>query len=134
MNNVNLINTTDAQTVNAIVGRTGKFRAIVKCRAGFLTVVDAEVYGDDLTSVLKNWKPKALQTLEFLPEGCKHWLTVFIRTGKKIHCIDEELIENMTVGDINVYFAGTTLHSQYQYDRVGARTWADKAFVQNKAA
>jgi hypothetical protein len=36
---------------------------------------------------------------------------------------------DMEVGDINQNWSNTNLYSQTQYTAVGARTWADKAFV-----
>ena len=49
--------------------------------------------------------------------------------------IDEAILADLTVGTINSMFYNTNLYSQAQYQAVGAKTWADKAFafVQNEA-
>lgn len=117
----------------------GTYRAIVKSKAGFMTTVD------DL-GVVANWSRKewlrgidvfrdfkkgALQSIQFQAEGSKHWLTVFAKVGTKIKLIDDAILADMTVGDINQNWSNSNLYSQYQYQAVGAKTWADKAYVKN---
>jgi hypothetical protein len=72
-----------------------------------------------------------LQSIEFKPEGMDMWFTVFAIKGKKIICIDKEILRNITVGDINSTYLNTELYSQDQYKAVNAKTWADKAYVMN---
>lgn len=135
----NLTNTTQIHTVNYLKGYTaGKFRFISKARSGFMTVVDARDFDNprylaNPESLLTAFKPGALHTVEFCPEGGDYYLTVFARVGKKIKLIDEAILENLTVGTINQYWYNTNLYSQTQYSAVGAKTWADKAFVNNIA-
>lgn len=130
--NANRIPTTDFLSQYS----AGKFRFISKCRAGFLTISDA-VSTDNLRylahpeSLLTAFKKGALQTIQFNPEGTDIWLTVFARVGKKIHLIDQTILANLTVGTINQYWYNTNLYSQVQYSVVGAKTWADKAYVLN---
>lgn len=117
-------------------GRHGKFRVITKCRAGFMTIHECRDYDNDLysnhpASVLNGWKKGALQTVEFQPAGSSTWLTVFARTGKKIKVIDAAILEGLDVGTINSYWLDTNLYCQAQYMRVNAKTWADRAFVDN---
>jgi hypothetical protein len=117
----------------------GTYRAIVKSKAGFMTTVD------DL-GVVANWSRKewlrgidvfrdfkkgALQSIQFQAEGSKHWLTVFAKVGTKIKLIDDAILADMNVGDINQNWSNTNLYNQYQYQAVGAKTWADKAYVKN---
>jgi hypothetical protein len=133
----NLINTTDVRTVNvlgAYANTKGKFRFITKCRAGWMTVVDARPADNEYhimypESIITGYLKGALQTVEFQPEGTDIWLTVFARKGNKIVLIDEVIMAHLTVGTINQYYTNTNLYSQAQYSAVGARTWADRAFV-----
>lgn len=115
----------------------GKFRVITKCRAGFMTISecrdhDNETYSNHPASLLNGWKKGALQTVEYQPAGSDVWLTVFARTGKKIKVIDVAILEGLDVGTINSYWVNTNLYSQVQYMHVGAKTWADRAFVDNR--
>jgi hypothetical protein len=131
-----IIDTIGLNKCNFIDGRSGKFRAIVKCRGGFMTVVECRDYDNDLysnhpASVLTNWKKGALQTVEFQPAGSSNWLTVFARTGKQIKVIDTAILEGLDVGTVNSYWVNTNLYNQIQYQTVGAKTWADRAFVDN---
>jgi len=129
-----VINTTGVPTTDYINGRKGDYRVVVKTRGGMLSVGDVEMRDylkDNPTAILQSYKPKALQTVEFRPDGGKYWLTVFARTGKKIHTIDNEFLRHITVGTINSDFSKTTIHDQRQYNTVGATTHASKAFTQN---
>lgn len=125
-------------TTNFITGN-GKYRCITKCRAGFMTVVEArdfenERYNKYPEAILSDWKKGALQTVEFQPEGSNNWLTVFARKGNKIVLIDEVILSNLTVGTINQLYYNTNLYNQNQYRTVGAKTWADKAFVMSETS
>lgn len=80
-------------------------------------------------SLLTAYKKGALQTIEFQPEGSDIWLTVFARKGNKIVLMDEVIMAHLTVGTINQYWNNTNLYNQSQYGAVGAKTWADRAFV-----
>jgi hypothetical protein len=116
---------------------TGKFRFIVKCRAGFLTVSDSRDWDNAHymarpESLISGFKKGALQTVQFQPEGTDIWLTVFAKKGKQIPVIDVAILADLTVGTINSCWLNTALYSQYQYRAVGAKTWADKAFIMNR--
>ncbi len=125
-----IINTTGVPTTDYINDRKGDYRVVVKTRGGILSVGDVDHI--DPRDILSSFKPKALQTVEFRPEGGTYWLTVFARTGKKIHTIDNEFLRHITVGTINSYFLETTIYDQRQYMAVGATSHASKAFTQNK--
>ena len=55
---------------------------------------------------------------------------VYARTGKKVW-IEENMLAEMTVGDINQSLTNTALYSQAQYNAVNAKSWASKAYVMN---
>lgn len=136
----NLINTLNLHTSNFMKDYpTGKFRFISKCRAGFMVISDSRdsdnaYFMKHPESLIAGFKKGALQTVQFQPEGSEYWFTVFARAGKKIHVMDEAILEDLTVGTINSYWLNTQLYSQYQYMAVKAKTWADKAFVMNGVA
>jgi len=133
-----LIKATDIHTVNHMANYTaGKFRTVVKCRAGFMTVVDARDFEN--ISIMKNpasaingYKKGVIQTVEFCPEGMDFYVTVFAKKGKKIVFIDETILVNLTVADINSGWENTNLYSQGQYQTVNAKTWADYAYQMNE--
>lgn len=132
-----LINTTKINTTNYISGRTGKYRFIVKCRAGFLTIAEAEGYDNTYytnypDSLLSAYKKGSLHTIEFLAEGTDHWLTIFAKKGNKIVLIDEAIMRELTVGTVNQLWYNTNLYSQQQYAAVNSKTWASKVFVYNE--
>lgn len=126
----NIINTTKLNSVNFIRGRKGSFRSVVKVKAGFYTIVENE-RATNVMSVFNGYKKGALQTIEFKADGSDVWLSVFALKGKKVMLIDEEILMNVTVGDINSIFMNTNLYSQEQYKSVNAKTWADKAYMMN---
>jgi hypothetical protein len=133
----NLVNIAGINTVNvlgAYANTKGKFRFITKCRAGWMTITDARPADNEYhimypESIITGYKKGALQTVEFQPEGTDIWLTVFARKGNKIVLIDEVILEHLTVGTINQYYSNTNLYNQTQYEVVGAKTWADRAYV-----
>lgn len=129
---MDIINTIGLNITDFICDQEGEYRAIVKCRAGFMTVDEANgEYGP--AYLLENYKKGALQTIQFKAKGRSHWLTVFARKGKKIVVIDKDFLKGLTVGVINQYYSDTNLYSQIQYAHVNAKNWECKAFVMNAA-
>ena len=135
-----IFNTENINQVDFTQGRKGTFRAIVKVQAGFMTVVDDLGIQSNWTSgpqwkkaidVFRGFKKGALQTIQYKAEDSNNWLTIFARKGNKVILMDTELFLDMVVGDINQNWSNTNLYSQANYNRAGARTWADKAFVSN---
>jgi hypothetical protein len=133
-------NTNNIHSVDFIQGRQGQYRAIVKVKAGFMTVVDdlgiqanwGRQQWNSPMDVFKNFKKGALQTIEFKAEGSNSWLTVFARTGNKVKLMDVEMFMTMKVGDINQDWYNTNLYSQTNYALAGAKSWADLAFALNQ--
>jgi len=128
----NIINAIGINTVDFINGRKGEFRAVVKCRAGFFTVVESAGRYTTGAQVLNSFQKGALQTVEFKAKGTDTWLTVFALKGKKVVLIDSDILAELEVGTINCYFLKTNLYSQAQYAAVKATSWASKAFVMNE--
>ena len=135
-----VINTLGLHTSNFIQGRSGSYRIVYKCKAGFFSISEGSYnnsYANEMgpAVLLDGWKKGSLQTIQFQADGSNPeiWLTVFARKGKKIVVIDEDILKGLTVGTINQYFIDTNLYSQKQYEAVGAKNWANKAFVMNAA-
>jgi len=138
-----IINTTGVQTTevlnNVTLGKIANARFISKTRAGYMSISDArdfdiEGYNNRPERLISGYKKGALQTVQVQFESSDYWFTVFARAGKKVHLIDEAILADLTVGTINGMFSNTNLYSQLQYQAVGAKTWASKAFVQNEVA
>ena len=131
----NLVNIAGIHTVNVLSDYSkGKFRVITKCRAGWMTIIDCRDYDNEWfmkqpESIITGYTKGSLQTVEFCPDGGDYYLTIFARKGNKIVIIDETILGHLTVGTINQLFSNTNLYNQEQYNAVGARTWADRAYV-----
>ena len=142
MNNQNIFNAERINQVDFIKGRQGEYRAIVKVKAGFMTIVEdlgiqanrGRQRWNSAMDVFRGFKRGALQTIQFKADGSDTFITVFARSGNKIKLMDLEMFQTMTVGDINQDWSSTNLYSQTNYRMAGAKTWADKAFVTNVQA
>ncbi len=136
-----IINSERINQVEFIKNRKGLYRAIVKVKAGFMTIVDdmgiqnkwGRQQWNKAIDVFRGFKKGALQTIEFKAEGSDTWLTVFAKAGNKVKLMDYQLFLDMEVGDINQNWSNTNLYSQTNYALCNAKTWADKAFVANKS-
>jgi len=106
----------------------GKYLVVTKCQAGFPTTSYTEATSP--IAAFRQYKAKAIMNISKVGEN--HNSTVYARNGKKIW-IAEEMLAEMTVGDINQDLYNTGLYHQGQYELVGAKTWADKAYVKNAA-
>lgn len=107
----------------------GTYRVIYKCKAGFISSND--VGAKSAYDVFRTHKMKHVNSIEFVTKS-GHALTIYSRVGKKVW-ITEELLAQLTVGDINGNnLVNTALYSQFQYNAVKAKTWADKAYVMNE--
>ena len=107
----------------------GTYRVITKCKAGFM--VSSDIEADSAIQAFRRYKPKAIQSIEFLLNG-DYPITVYARNGKKVW-ITENMLSEITVGDINANsLINTSLYSQHQYSAVNAKSWACKAYVMNE--
>lgn len=129
-NDIQVLNK-EIMIVDFIKGRSGSFRAVVKVKSGFLTIVTRANW-ENIYDVFSSFKKGALQTIEFQPNGVDHSLVVFAMKGKKCVVMDRTLAEMVTVGDINSTWSSTNLYSREQYNMVKATSWASKVFVVNE--
>ena len=109
----------------------GKYRVITKCQAGFM--VTSVVETSSAINALRNYKVKAIQSIARImkADDYEFEVTVFARAGKKVW-IEQDMLAEITVGDINQDLYKTALYNQFQYQAVNAKTWADKAYVMNE--
>jgi len=114
--------------MDSFVAGEGTYRVITKCKAGFM--ISSDIQASSAIQAFRRYKPKAIQSIAFLLSG-GHPITVFARNGKKVWA-SECFLSEVTVGDINQDLSNTALYSQYQYQSVKAKTWADKAYVMNE--
>jgi hypothetical protein len=109
----------------------GKYRVITKCQAGFLCTSIKQARS--AMEVFRSYKIKAVHSIARIKDVAgigEYDFTVYARTGKKVW-IEEDMLAEMTVGDINQDLHNTALYNQLQYNAVNAKTWADKAYVMN---
>jgi hypothetical protein len=110
----------------------GKYRVITKCQAGFM--VTSVIEASSTINALRRYKIKAVQAIARVKDIAgigEHDFTVYARAGKKVW-IEENMLAEMTVGDINQDLSNTALYNQFQYQAVNAKSWASKAYVMNE--
>jgi hypothetical protein len=110
----------------------GKYRVITKCQAGFM--VTSVVTASNAMNALRRYKIKAVQSvirIKDVKDIGEYDFTVFARAGKKVW-IEEDMLAQITVGDINQDLSNTALYNKHQYQAVNAKIWADKAYVMNE--
>jgi len=110
----------------------GKYRVITKCQAGFMNASVKQARS--AMEVFRSYKIKAVHSIARVKDiagiGELDFM-VYARAGKKVW-IEEDMLAEVTVGDINQDLFNTALYNQHQYLAVNAKVWADKAYVMNK--
>ena len=109
----------------------GKYRVITKCQAGFM--ITSVKQARSAMEVFRSYKIKAVHSIARVRDVAnigEHDFMVYARTGKKVW-IEEDMLAQLTVGDINQDLHNTALYNQAQYSAVNAKTWACKAYVMN---
>ena len=105
------------------------FRAVSKCRAGFLTVSDHKCVPSEMINA---WKKNSLYNIQVeivYSDGKSLWANVFTTKGNKWNSIDLGFLSVMTVGTMRQSFPD--MCDMKLWDMVGAKTWADNAFKKN---
>lgn len=106
----------------------GTYRVITKCKAGFMCSSDVEA--NSQIEVFRRYQMKHVHSIAYVTES-GYPITVYARNGKKVW-ITENMLSEITVGDINQALYNTALYNQFQYQAVNAKSWADKAYVMNE--
>jgi len=102
---------------------TYNFRAITKCKAGFLVITEGT---QTLKRIVTGWAKGALHTVEIQIAPDSPFYRVLVMKGGKFHIINKEIIENLTVGDIHTSFPLMADHLHWNV--IGSKTWADSAY------
>ena len=102
-----------------------EFRIAGKCRAGFITIHDTKGTAE---SVIRGYKKNTLVNIQVKNEYGQ-WMNVYTIKGGKWNSIDKGFLEVLTVGTMRESFPD--MCDMELWGRMGANTWADKAFTQN---
>jgi hypothetical protein len=102
-----------------------EFRIAGKCRAGFISIHDTK---GTPRSVIAGYKKNTLVNIQVKTES-GHWMNVLTIKGGRWNSIDKGFLEVLTVGDMRTYFP--EMCDMQIWERMGAKTWADKSFTQN---
>jgi hypothetical protein len=102
-----------------------EFRIAGKCRAGFINIHDTK---GTPRSVIAGYKKNTLVNIQVKTES-GHWMNVLTIKGGKWNSIDKGFLEVLTVGDMRTSFP--EMCDMQIWERMGAKTWADKSFTQN---
>ena len=102
-----------------------EFRIANKCRAGFINIHDTK---GTASSVICGYTKNSLVNIQVKNEF-GHWVNVYTTKGGKWYSIDKGFMDVLTVGTMRESFPD--MCDMELWGRMGAKTWADKAFVQN---
>jgi hypothetical protein len=69
------------------------YRVVIKCQAGFLTVVD--VKANNSLECLQRFQPKFVQTIE--EKHGENYFTVFALKGPRVHIASKEIYESRMI-------------------------------------
>jgi len=102
-----------------------EFRIAGKCRAGFINIHDTK---GTPASIIRGYNKNSLVNIQAKNEYGQ-WMNVFTTKGGKWHGIDKGFLESLTVGTMRESFP--EMCDMQIWERMGAKTWADKAFTKN---
>jgi hypothetical protein len=107
-----------------------EFRVAAKCKAGFVNISD--ITGTPYDAIV-GWSKNGLvniQAKHTYDNGTVLWFNVFTTKSGKWYSIDLGFLKVLTVGDMRESFPDMCDMKLWEF--VGAKTWADKAFIQNQ--
>ena len=102
-----------------------EFRIVGKCRAGFISIHDTK---GTVSQVIRGYGKNSLVNIQVKNEY-GHWMNVYVIKGGKWYSIDKGFLDVLTVGTMRESFPD--MCDMELWGRMGAKTWADKAFTQN---
>ena len=109
------------------LGKEYRFRYTGKARAGFPLICDVECTIENLPYYLS--KNTTVVEMEKMIGGKSYWFHILTTKGGKWFSIDKGFLETLTVGTMRESFPD--MCDMNIWTRMGAKTWADKAFIQN---
>jgi hypothetical protein len=69
------------------------FRIVIKCQAGFLTIVDKKA--ETVMDIMKSFiTPKTILTVEQKSDQSEHYFTVFATKGTKVYIAAKEIYDS----------------------------------------
>ena len=106
-----------------------EFRVAAKCKAGFVNISDWTTTPAQVISGFTKNSLVNIQVKMTYESGRVLWFNVLTTKGGKWYSIDKGFLDVLTVGDMRSSFPD--MCDMELWGRLGAKTWADKAFVQN---
>ena len=107
-----------------------EFRIAGKCHAGFINIHDTK---GTASEVIRGYKKNSLVNIQVkhtYENGNVAWYNVYTTKGGKWYSIDKGFLESLTVGTMRESFPD--MCDMDIWNRMGTKTWADKAFVKNE--
>ncbi len=111
------------------INKEYEFRIAGKCKAGFINIHDSKGTAHSIIAGYKKNSLVNIQVKVVYENGQELWHNVYTTKGNKWHGIDKGFLEVLTVGDMRQSFPDMCDMNLWQ--KLGAKTWADKAFTQN---
>jgi hypothetical protein len=102
-----------------------EFRIANKCQAGFVNIHDTKGTAE---GVIRGYQKNSLVNIQ-LKNEFGHWVNVYTTKGGKWYSIDKGFMDVLTVGTMRESFP--VMCDMDIWTKFVAKTWADKAFVQN---
>jgi len=106
-----------------------EFRVASKCQAGFVNISDWTTTPKQMISGFTKNSLVNIQVKITYESGRELWFNVYTTKGGKWYSIDKGFLDVLTVGDMRS--SHPDMCDMELWERMGAKTWADKAFVQN---
>jgi hypothetical protein len=106
-----------------------EFRIAGKCKAGFISIHDSVGTPRDIIAGYKKNTLVNIQVKCVYENGRELWHNVFTTKGNKWYSIDKGFLDVLTVGTMRESFP--EMCDMNIWGRMGAKTWADKAFTMN---
>jgi hypothetical protein len=107
------------------INKEYEFRIAGKCKAGFISIHETK---ETAESVIRGYQKNALVNIQVKNEH-GYWMNVYTTKGGKWYSIDKGFLEVLTVGTMRESFPD--MCDMKLWGKMGAKTWADKAFIQN---
>jgi len=107
------------------INKEYEFRIAGKCQAGFISIHETK---ETAESVIRGYQKNALVNIQVKNEH-GYWMNVYTTKGGKWYSIDKGFLEVLTVGTMRESFPD--MCDMKLWGKMGAKTWADKAFIQN---
>ena len=111
------------------INKEYEFRIAGKCRAGFINIHDSKGTAHSIIAGYKKNSLVNIQVKVVYENGQELWHNVYTTKGGKWFSIDKGFLETLTVGTMRESFPD--MCDMNIWTRMGAKTWADKAFTQN---